>query len=307
MSTDSTAHRPGRRAVDVHWRDYLDLCKLRVVALMLLTSVIGMCMALSQGFPSLRVLLLGNLGIGLCACSAAALNHLIDRRTDAKMQRTRGRPLPQQRIDPASVLVFALVLGTLGALLLFWQINTLTAWLTLISLFGYALVYTVWLKPSTPLNIVIGGLAGATPPLLGWTAVTGTVQPQALLMVLIIFTWTPVHFWALALHKKEEYAAAAVPMLPVTHGEQYTRVQILLYMLLLLAVSLLPFVVGMSGWPYLAAALILGAGYIYRVLQLFFSSAQNRDLAAFNYSNWYLGLLFGAMLLDHYLPGPGIT
>jgi len=307
MNADRAAYPPERRAAALPWRDYLALCKLRVVALMLLTALIGMCMALPQGLPSLRVLLLGALGIGLSACSAAALNHLIDRRIDAKMQRTRGRPLPQQRIDPASVLVFALALGALGMLLLFWQINALTAWLTLISLFGYALVYTVWLKPSTPLNIVIGGLAGATPPLLGWTSVTGQVHPQALLMVLIIFTWTPVHFWALALHKKEEYAAAAVPMLPVTHGERYTRVQILLYTLLLLAVSLLPFAVGMSGWLYLAAALALGAGYIYRVLQLLFSSAQNRDLAAFIYSNWYLGLLFGAMLLDHYLPGSGIA
>ena len=285
------------------WRDYLTLCKPGVVALMILTSGIGMCLALPMP-PPLATLLFANLGIALCAAAAAALNHVIDRRIDAKMSRTRGRPLPQQRLSAGNALGFAALLAAAGTALLLAFANPLTVALTLAALLGYALVYTAWLKYATPQNIVIGGLSGAVPPLLGWTAATGSVHPHALLLVLIIFAWTPPHFWALALDRREDYARAEVPMLPVTHGEAYTRLHILLYTLLLWAVSLLPFAVGQSGGLYLLAALPLGAVYFGLALTLMRRGDRRTARWNFNYSILYLGLLFAAMLADHYLLPP---
>ncbi len=287
------------------WRDYLALCKPGVVALMILTSIIGMCLALPI-LPPLEKLLFANLGIALCAAAAATLNHVIDRHIDAKMARTEKRPLPQQRLSSANALTFAAVLAIIGTSLLLAFANPLTAALTLSALLGYAVIYTAWLKHATPQNIVIGGLSGAVPPLLGWTAVTGAVHPHALLLMLIIFAWTPPHFWALALERREEYARAEVPMLPVTHGEAYTRLHILLYTLLLWAVSLLPFAVGQSGGLYLLAALLLGA--VYCGLALALLRRRDRRMARwnFNYSIIYLGLLFAAMLADHYLFPPSL-
>ena len=291
-----------RKIAPLHatWRDYLALSKWKVVALMLLTVVIGMCMAV-PGWPGWRVLLFGNLGIALCAAGAAAMNHLADRHVDAQMARTAGRPLPEGRISVRQALVFAVLLSCAGEAILFLQVNALTAVLTLAALLGYAVVYTLYLKRATPQNIVIGGLAGAAPPLLGWTAVTGTVHPYALLLVLIIFVWTPPHFWALALYRRKEYEAASIPMLPVTHGDTYTRRHILLYTLLLLAASLLPFAVGMSGLLYLLIAVALGGGYLYQALRLMYWPGGEASRSAFRYSIVYLMALFGGMLLDHYL------
>ena len=239
------------------WRDYLELTKPKVVVLMLITSLVGMLLATRAGVPW-SVLLFGNLGIALCAGGAAVVNHVLDRRIDALMARTHKRPLAEGRVEPLPALLFALALALLGMVLLLVFTNALTAWLTLASLLGYAVLYTGFLKRATPQNIVIGGLAGAAPPLLGWVAVSGHVSAEPLLLVLIIFAWTPPHFWALAIHRKEEYAKADIPMLPVTHGERYTTLHILLYTLIVLAVSLLPYVIHMSGPLYLACALALG-------------------------------------------------
>lgn len=281
------------------WQDYLELTKPRVVALMIITSAIGMLLS-TPGAISWQVLLLGNLGIALCAGSAAAINHVVDRRIDIHMARTQRRPLAQGRVNPLHALAFALMLGVLGmAILLLW-INALTAWLTLGSLLGYAVVYTSFLKRATPQNIVIGGLAGAAPPLLGWTAVTGRIDAEALLLVLIIFAWTPPHFWALAIHRKAEYAKVAIPMLPVTHGEQYTKLHILLYTFILLAVSLLPYVIHMSGTLYLIAALGLGLRFIDWAWALYRDSRRHAAIKTFKFSLWYLLWLFVALLADHY-------
>ncbi|NLY57756.1 MAG: protoheme IX farnesyltransferase [Gammaproteobacteria bacterium] len=281
------------------WQDYLELTKPRVVALMIITSAIGMLLS-TPGAISWQVLLLGNLGIALCAGSAAAINHVVDRRIDIHMARTQRRPLAQGRVNPLHALAFALLLGVLGmAILLLW-INALTAWLTLGSLLGYAVVYTSFLKRATPQNIVIGGLAGAAPPLLGWTAVTGRIDAEALLLVLIIFAWTPPHFWALAIHRKAEYAKVAIPMLPVTHGEQYTKLHILLYTFILLAVSLLPYVIHMSGTLYLIAALGLGLRFIDWAWALYRDSRRHAAIKTFKFSLWYLLWLFVALLADHY-------
>ncbi|MFT7224010.1 MAG: protoheme IX farnesyltransferase [Cellvibrionaceae bacterium] len=283
-----------------HWRDYLELCKPRVVALMLLTSLIGMLLA-SPTLVPLDIIVLGNLGIALCAGSAAAINHLVDRHIDLKMYRTQDRPLAKGRIAPMHALLFALVIGTLGMVILLWFINALTAWLTLASLLGYALVYTVFLKRATPQNIVIGGIAGAAPPLLGWTAVTNSVDGHGLLLVLIIFAWTPPHFWALAIHRKDEYAKADIPMLPVTHGEAYTKLHILLYTILLCLVTVLPYITGMFGWFYLLGSLVLGAGFIYWSLMMLFDLRSDAPIQTFRYSIIYLMALFVVMLFDHYL------
>ena len=281
------------------WQDYLELTKPRVVALMIITSAIGMLLS-TPGAISWQVLLLGNLGIALCAGSAAAINHVVDRRIDIHMARTQRRPLAQGRVNPLHALAFALLLGVLGmAILLLW-INALTAWLTLGSLLGYAVVYTSFLKRATPQNIVIGGLAGAAPPLLGWTAVTGRIDAEALLLVLIIFAWTPPHFWALAIPRKAEYAKVAIPMLPVTHGEQYTKLHILLYTFILLAVSLLPYVIHMSGTLYLIAALGLGLRFIDWAWALYRDSRRHAAIKTFKFSLWYLLWLFVALLADHY-------
>jgi protoheme IX farnesyltransferase len=281
------------------WRDYLELTKPKVVVLMLITSLVGMFLATRAGVPW-TVLVFGNLGIALCAGGAAAVNHVVDRRIDAVMARTHKRPLAEGRVSPVAALSFALALSVLGLVVLLAFTNELTAWLTLASLLGYAVLYTGFLKRATPQNIVIGGLAGAAPPLLGWVAVTGHVSAEPLLLVLIIFAWTPPHFWALAIHRKEEYAKADIPMLPVTHGEHYTKVHIVLYTLVLLAVSLMPYVIHMSGLLYLACAVALGARFLQWSWVLYFDSKPHAAINTFKYSIYYLFLLFIALLVDHY-------
>ncbi len=287
------AHRPSLS-------DYWGLCKPKVVMVMLVTVVIGMLLASPQ-VPGFWLLLATNLGVGLCAAAAAAINHVVDRRIDQKMLRTQRRPVVTGAVDPVRALGFAAILAVIGMTVLTVWVNPLTAWLTLASLIGYALVYTVFLKRATPQNIVIGGIAGAAPPLLGWTAVTGSVDGPGLLLVLIIFAWTPPHFWALAVHRKDEYAKANVPMLPVTHGIRYTKIHILLYTLILLAVSLLPFVTGMLGIVYLAGALILGSIFIAYAGLMIKAPDREHAMATFSYSIIYLLMLFVIMLLDHYL------
>jgi len=280
-------------------RDYLELTKPKVVALMILTSIIGMFLSV-PGMVPIDVLILGNVGIALCAGAAAVINHVVDRKIDLKMSRTLNRPVAKGRVSPYQALLFSTILGLIGMAILLVYINSLTAWLTLASLFGYAVLYTSYLKRATPQNIVIGGLAGAVPPLLGWTAVTGEVHGHALLLVLIIFAWTPPHFWALAVHRKDEYAKAEIPMLPVTHGEKYTKISILLYTVLMILVTLLPFAVGMSGWLYILGALILGAGFLYWAIVMMLDRNPNAGMDTFKYSIVYLMALFIIMLVDHY-------
>jgi protoheme IX farnesyltransferase len=282
------------------WRDYLELTKPKVVVLMLITSLVGMFLATRAGVPW-RVLLFGNLGIALCAGGAAVVNHVVDRRIDALMARTHKRPIAEGRISPVAALSFALLLALAGQALLLIFTNQLTAWLTLASLLGYAVIYTGFLKLATPQNIVVGGLAGAAPPLLGWVAVTGHVSAEPLLLMLIIFAWTPPHFWALAIHRKDEYAKADVPMLPVTHGEHYTKVHIVLYTLMLTAVSLLPFVIHMSGVLYLLCALALGGRFLFWAGVLYRGTRPHAAISTFKYSIYYLFALFIALLADHYL------
>jgi protoheme IX farnesyltransferase len=286
--------------LQAHWRDFLELTKPKVVVLMLITSLIGMLLA-TPGLVPWRVLVFGNLGIGCCAAGAAVVNHTVDRRIDGLMARTRQRPLAQGRVAPWAAMTFALALALLGQCLLVVFTNGLTAWLTLASLLGYAVVYTGFLKRATPQNIVIGGLAGAAPPLLGWVAVTGHAGAEPLLLVLIIFAWTPPHFWALAIHREAEYAKVDIPMLPVTHGAQYTKLHILLYTCMLLAVSLLPFVIHMSGVLYLICALGLGIRFLQWAWVLYRDSRPHAAINTFKYSIWYLFLLFFALLVDHYL------
>lgn len=281
------------------FRDYLGLTKPKVVALMILTSIIGMFLSV-PGMVPIDVLILGNVGIALCAGAAAVINHVVDRKIDLKMSRTLNRPVAKGRVSPYQALLFSTILGLIGMAILLVYINSLTAWLTLASLFGYAVLYTSYLKRATPQNIVIGGLAGAVPPLLGWTAVTGEIHGHALLLVLIIFAWTPPHFWALAVHRKDEYAKAEIPMLPVTHGEKYTKISILLYTVLMILVTLLPFAVGMSGWLYILGALILGAGFLYWAIMMMLDRNPNAGMDTFKYSIVYLMALFIIMLVDHY-------
>ncbi|MBU1332899.1 MAG: heme o synthase [Gammaproteobacteria bacterium] len=282
------------------WRDYLELTKPRVVVLMLITSLVGMFLATRAGV-AWQVLVFGNLGIGLCAGAAAAVNHVVDRRIDSIMARTLKRPVTSGRVSPTAAIAFALLLAVSGMSLLLIFTNPLAAWLTLASLLGYAVIYTGFLKRATPQNIVIGGLAGAAPPLLGWVAVTGQLTAEPLLLVLIIFAWTPPHFWALAIHRKEEYAKANIPMLPVTHGEHYTKVHIVLYTAIMFAVSLLPFVIHMSGLLYLVCATLLGARFLQWSWVLYRDSRPHAAINTFKYSIWYLFLLFIALLVDHYL------
>jgi len=282
------------------WKDYLEVCKPKVVAVMLFTALVGMLLAAPVALPP-PTLLTALAGIALVAASAAAINQVADHRIDAVMRRTRARPLPAGHLEPRRVLWFAAVIGVAGALLLALWVNLLTALLTVLSLVGYAFVYTRYLKYATPQNIVIGGAAGATPPLLGWTAATGQVDFPALLLFLIIFVWTPPHFWALALYRKDEYADAAVPMLPVTHGEDYTRLHILLYTLLLALVTLLPYVTGMSGAIYLFGALLLDAVFLYYAVSLKVTRSRDKAMETFVFSIIYLLLLFAALLLDRYL------
>ena len=282
------------------WRDYYELTKPNVVLLMILTSAIGMFMAV-PGMVPLDALLLGNLGIALCAGAAAAVNHLVDERVDQRMARTHKRPVAQGKIGTRQAALFALVLGGLGMSILLLWINALTAWLTLFSLLGYAVIYTMFLKRATPQNIVIGGLAGAAPPLLGWTAVTGEVHGHALLLVLIIFAWTPPHFWALAIHRREEYAAVDIPMLPVTHGVPFTKLHILLYTIIMFLITLLPYATRLSGPLYLLGAVMLGAGFLYWAGELMWGKNKNAPMETFKYSLVYLAALFVVMLVDHYL------
>jgi len=282
------------------WRDYKELTKPNVVLLMILTSAIGMFMAV-PGMVPLDILVLGNLGIALCAGAAAAVNHLVDQRVDQKMSRTHNRPIAQGRVSNLQAALFATAMGSLGMYILIVWINPLTAWLTLASLVGYALVYTMFLKRATPQNIVIGGLAGAMPPLLGWTAVTGNIHGHALLLVLIIFAWTPPHFWALAIHRREEYALVAIPMLPVTHGVAFTKLHILLYTILMFLITLLPFATRMSGPLYLLGAVVLGGGFLYWAIALMRGKNPNAPMETFKYSIVYLMSLFVVMLVDHYV------
>jgi len=282
---------------------YLGLCKLKVVALIVFTAMVGMFMATSPpGMVPWDVLLFGNLGIGMAASAAAAINHVLDAREDAKMRRTSNRPLPQGEVSPRQAMVFAILLGALAMTVLVVLVNPLTAVLTFISLLGYAVVYTMYLKRATPQNIVIGGAAGAAPPILGWVAVTNSIDPHALLLFLIIFIWTPPHFWALAIHRREEYARVDIPMLPVTHGVPFTRLQILLYTILLLVVSVLPFAMHMSGLFYLAGALLLGGGFLYYAVLLMKGEDESVAMRTFGYSIWYLMAIFALLLVDHYLP-----
>jgi protoheme IX farnesyltransferase len=283
------------------WRAYLELTKPKVVALLVFTAVVGMFLA-TPGMVPWNVLVFGALGIWLAAACAAVINHVLDRRADAHMARTERRPLPTGSVGVPQSLVFAAILGVTSMAILITQINGLTAVLTLASLVGYAGVYTAYLKRATPQNIVIGGAAGAAPPVLGWTAVTGSLDAHALLLFLIVFVWTPPHFWALAIHRVEDYARADIPMLPVTHGVAFTRVQILLYTVLLVAVSVLPYATHMSGPVYLVGAMLLGAGFLYYALALRFSSRPDLPMRTFGYSITYLMALFALLLVDHYLP-----
>ncbi len=283
------------------WRDYLELTKPKVVALITFTAIVGMLLA-TPGMVPWEILLFGSLGIALMAGSAAAINHLVDRRVDALMARTRHRPLPSGHLETGQVLGFALAIGALGLALLLIFTNPLTAALTFASLIGYAIIYTLYLKRATPQNIVIGGAAGAAPPLLGWTAVTGQVDPGALLLFLIIFIWTPPHFWALAIHRRNDYADADIPMLPVTHGVAFTRLHILLYTILLFLVTLLPFLTGMSGWIYLIGAVALGLRFISYAARLFATADNRLAMPTFGFSIVYLFGLFAALMLDHYFP-----
>jgi protoheme IX farnesyltransferase len=284
-------------------RSYLGLCKLKVVALIVFTAMIGMFLAtVPAAMVPLDILIFGNLGIGMAAAAAAAINHVLDAHEDAKMARTSKRPLPQGEINERNALVFAILLGAVSMVILVFLVNPLTAMLTFISLVGYAVVYTMYLKRATPQNIVIGGAAGAAPPVLGWTALTGTIDPHSLLLFLIIFVWTPPHFWALAIHRRDEYAKVDIPMLPVTHGVPFTRLQILLYTILLLVVSVLPFVTRMSGLLYLAGALLLGGGFLYYAIRLMQGKDEKIAMQTFGYSIWYLMALFTFLLVDHYLP-----
>jgi len=281
-------------------RAFYSLTKPRVVSLIVFTAVIGMLLATPGAVP-LQILLAGTAGIALVAGAAAAINCLVEQKIDAVMQRTSWRPLARGELSATQTLVFAGVLGGAGLWLLYQFVNTLTLWLTLATFIGYAVVYTVILKPATPQNIVIGGASGAMPPVLGWAAVTGQVSAEATVLFLIIFAWTPPHFWALALYRTEDYARAGVPMLPVTHGKPYTRLQVLLYTLILFAVSLLPFAIGMSGLAYLAAAALLGGVFIGYAVRLYFAYSDHLARLTFRYSIAYLAALFSALLVDHYL------
>lgn len=283
------------------WRDFYELGKPRVVALIVFTAIVGMLLA-TPGLPPLDALVFGTLGIALAASSAAAINHVLDRRFDEQMARTRNRPLPIGHVTERQALAYAALLGTLSMLLLAGCVNVLTAVLTFCSLIGYAVIYTVWLKHATPQNIVIGGAAGAAPPVLGWTAVTGSVDPHALLLFLIIFTWTPPHFWALAIARRRDYERAEIPMFPVAYGEEMTKSFVIYYTILLVVVTILPYLTGMSGVLYLLGALALGAGFLGYVLRLKLAPRQDTAMKTFAYSITYLMALFSFLLVDHYIP-----
>jgi heme o synthase len=288
-------------AATTSWRGYYELTKPRVVMLIVFTSIVGTLLAV-PGSPPIDALIFGNLGVGLAAASAAVINHVLDERIDAQMSRTKRRPLPTGKMTSRSALLFAGVLAALSMIILTVLVNTLTALLTFASLIGYAVIYTVWLKRATSQNIVIGGAAGAAPPVLGWAAVTNSVEANALLLFLIVFVWTPPHFWALAIARKDEYAKVGIPMLPVTHGVAFTRLQVLLYTILLVAVTLMPFVTGMSGLIYLATAIVLNGVFLFHAYQLKVSDRTHLPMKVFRFSITYLMWLFAALLVDHYVP-----
>jgi protoheme IX farnesyltransferase len=281
-------------------RQYLELCKPKVVALIVFTAVVGMLLAV-PAWPPFYAWFFGTIGIGLAASSAAAINHLLDQRIDAVMARTRNRPLPSGQLGVTQVLTFALVLGAISMTVLVVWVNVLTAVLTFLSLIGYAIIYTVWLKRATPQNIVIGGAAGAAPPVLGWTAVTGSVDPNALILFLIIYVWTPPHFWALAIHRRDDYAAVDIPMLPVTHGIRFTRWHIFFYTILLVIVTTLPYLTGMSGLLYLAGVTVLNLGFLWYAFRLLRDNDERLPMQTFGYSIIYLMVLFAFLLSDHFL------
>jgi len=282
------------------WADYYELTKPNVVALIVFCGIVGMLLS-TPTFPQISTLIFGALGIGLSASSAAVINHVLDIQIDQKMSRTKSRPLPQGRLSQTKALLFSLILCLISMFILFVYINTITAILTFLSLIGYAIIYTVFLKRSTPQNIVIGGLAGAAPPLLGWTSISNSIDPNALLLVLIIFVWTPPHFWALAIYRREDYAKEAIPMLPVTHGIKFTKLQIILYTILLLIVSILPYIVLMSGRIYLFSALFLGLFYLYSSIKMYLTDDEKYPMISFQYSVYYIFLIFIALLADHFI------
>jgi protoheme IX farnesyltransferase len=281
-------------------KSYYLLCKPNVVYMMLLCALVGMLLA-EESVSSISRIVIALIGIAFCSGSAASINQVIDRKADASMTRTDQRPIPQGELSAVHASTFALVIGLIGALILYFFINTLTMILTLASLIGYAFIYTVYLKRATPQNIVIGGLAGAAPPLLGWASISNTVDPYALLLVLIIFVWTPPHFWALAIYRKDEYAKESIPMLPVTHGVAFTKLQIVLYTIILFIVSVLPYIVLMSGWIYLFSAITLNSMFMYYSIKLYYSDDNAFAMKTFNFSIYYIFLIFVALLFDHFL------
>jgi len=286
--------------LSIRWKKYLELCKPKVVVLIIFTAVVGMLLS-TQGMLVWQTVIFATLGIGLAAASGAAINQIVERRIDTIMERTQSRPLPQGDLDDKGAIIFAVGIGVIAMLILLFFVNLLTTILTFISLIGYAVIYTIFLKHTTSQNIVLGGAAGAAPPLLGWTAMTGEIQSEALLLFLIIFVWTPPHFWALAIRRRDEYAKAGIPMLPVTHGVPFTKLQILLYTILLVAVTILPFVIQMSGLIYLAGAIALGIGFLRYAIALYITEDSDKlAMKTFGYSIFYLNLLFMFLLLDHY-------
>ncbi len=293
-------HSPANPGLNLDsWRDYLELTKPKVVLLIVFTAIVGMLLAV-PGLPPLVPFVAGTLGIGLASSSAAAINHLLDQRIDAVMMRTRDRPLPSGHLSEARVLIFAVALAMLSMLILVVFVNVLTAVLTFASLIGYAIIYTAWLKRATPQNIVIGGAAGAAPPVLGWTAITGHVDPDALLLFLIIFAWTPPHFWALAIFRKADYAAVDIPMLPVTHGVNFTRWHIFFYTILMVITTILPYLSGMSGPLYLGGVSVLNLGFLWYAWRLLRSDDVQLPMQTFGYSITYLMVLFAFLVVDHY-------
>jgi len=281
------------------FKSFYALTKPRVCALIVFTAIIGMFLA-TPGMVPLDILFFSSIGIAFVSGAAAAFNCLIEEKIDAKMARTRGRPLPLGQVSQKETIIFSVLLGGLGLLMLYFFVNSLTMWLTLVTFFAYAVIYTIFLKPATPMNIVIGGASGAMPPVLGWSAVTNQVTPEALILFLIIFCWTPPHFWALALYRRKEYEKVGMPMLPVTHGEKYTRLQIVLYTIILVIVTMMPFSVGMSGLIYIIFATLLNAYFLYYTVMLYRQYSDKLSMKIFRYSIWYLGLIFLAFLVDHY-------
>jgi protoheme IX farnesyltransferase len=281
------------------FKSFYALTKPRVCALIVFTAIIGMFLA-TPGMVPLDILFFSSIGIAFVSGAAAAFNCLIEEKIDAKMARTRGRPLPLGQVSQKETIVFSVLLGGLGLLMLYFFVNSLTMWLTLVTFFAYAVIYTIFLKPATPMNIVIGGASGAMPPVLGWAAVTNQVTPEALILFLIIFCWTPPHFWALALYRRKEYEKVGMPMLPVTHGEKYTRLQIVLYTIILVIVTMMPFSVGMSGLIYIIFATLLNVYFLYYTVMLYRQYSDKLSMKIFRYSIWYLGLIFLAFLVDHY-------